>query len=265
MIPLSDLLARRFGPSAPEIPEALAREPHRVALAHGSVRAFTADPLEPALVQLILACAQSAPTSSNLNAFTIITVSDPARKARLAALAGDQAWVAECPEFLVFCADLNRLATLCALAGRPPPPPGAETLLLCAVDAALAGMNAMTAAEAAGLGAVMIGGLRERPGEIAETLALPPGVFALFGMCLGHPARPGAIRPRPAPAALIHREQYRPEAIEPGLREYSDRLAAEYAARGVSGNYLSRTASRLQPDAMRLGMTEFLRERGFLG
>jgi len=261
---VADLLAARFGSAAPEISEALACQTHRVQLAHRSIRAFTDEPLPAGLLDLILVCALSAPTSSNLNARTIIRVSEPARKARLAAMAGDQPWVAACPEFLVFCADLHRLSALCAEAGAPPPPPGAETLLLCAVDAALAGMNAMTAAEAAKLGAVMIGGLRERPEEVAAELALPPGVFALFGLCLGYPADPGAVRPRPAPEALVHRESYASARIAPGLRDYSALLAGVSASRGLPGNYLTRTARRLQPEAMRIGMTDFLRRRGFL-
>ncbi len=81
-------------------------------LAHRSVRAYLPDPLPAGALEAIVAAAQSAPTSSNLQAWSVLVTTDPARKARLAALAGGQAHIADCPTFLLFCADLARAARI---------------------------------------------------------------------------------------------------------------------------------------------------------
>jgi hypothetical protein len=127
----------------------------------------------------------------------------------------------------------------------------------------------MTAAEAAGLGAVMIGGVRDAPAEISALLELPAGVFPLFGLCIGVPEDSGVVRPRPAPSALVHREKYHPEQVEPGLREYSALLQGMFDRRGLRqpggapATHLTHTAARLRPEAMRGHLREFLRRQGF--
>ena len=269
---LPELMTARFGAAATELPadaEALLNETLRVQLRHRSIRKFKPAALPAGLLEIILAAAQSAPTSSNLNAYTILVIESAATKTELARLTGGQAHVAQCPVFLLFCPDIHRLTRLCELAGSPPPENNVELLLLAAVDVALAGMNAMTAAESAGLGAVMIGGVRDAPVEISRLLQLPAGVFPLFGLCLGWPAEESRPRPRPAPTAMIHRERYQPEVIAAGLRNYRDLLQPLFAARGLrqsdgaSADYFSHTAARLQTPAMRGQMREFLIACGY--
>ena len=60
-------------------------------------------------LEMLVAAAQSASTSSNLQAWSLVAVEDSARKARLAELVGNQAHVRAAPLFLVWLADLARL------------------------------------------------------------------------------------------------------------------------------------------------------------
>ena len=79
-------------------------------LSHRSVRAYRSDqPLPPQTLELLVAAAQSAPTSSNLQTWSVVAVEDSGRKSRLAALAGEQHHIGQCPLFLVWLADLARL------------------------------------------------------------------------------------------------------------------------------------------------------------
>src|SRR5690349_134211 len=78
-------------------------------LKHHSTRAFLPDPLPENTLPTLLAAAQSAATSSNLQAWSVVCVQDPERKARLAGLAGNQQHIIEAPLFLVWLVDLNRL------------------------------------------------------------------------------------------------------------------------------------------------------------
>ena len=205
-------------------------------LAHRSVRAYLPAALPDGALEAIVAAAQSAPTSSNLQAWSVMVTTDPARKAHLAALAGNQAHIAECPTFLLFCADLARAARIgeaqqATLEGLP----YLETFLVAAIDAALAGQNAAIAAESLGLGTVYIGSMRNHPQAVAEAFGLPHGVFGVFGLCLGYedPARPAAVKPRLPQSIVLHNERYQPAAEEAGLPAYDARLQSFQAEQAM--------------------------------
>lgn len=180
-------------------------------LSHRSVRAYLPDALPEGALDALVAAAQSAASSSNLQAWSLIAVEDKARKARLAALAGGQKHIEEAPLLLVWLVDLNRLGSIAEAQQQPA---GAleyfDSFLLGAVDAALAAQNAFVALESLGLGGVYIGALRNKPLEVAAELGLPPNVFALFGLVVGRPdpARPADVKPRLPSQAVFFREQY---------------------------------------------------------
>jgi len=77
-------------------------------LAHRSIRHYTPDPIAAEQLQAVLAAAQSAASSSFLQPVSVIRVTDPAQRQALVALCGQQAFVGQAPEFLVFCADFYR-------------------------------------------------------------------------------------------------------------------------------------------------------------
>ncbi len=190
---------------------------------HRSVRRYLPDPVSDDTLRLLISAAQSAPTSSNLQVWSVVAVRDPDRKARLAALAGDQAHVVRAPLLLVWTADFARLRQLAA--DHDAPLAGADYLessYVGFIDAALAAQNAVVAAESLGLGTVYIGALRNHPEAVATELQLPPGVFATFGLVVGHPdpseraqvkppATAGGTAPGnlPAPRAALARRHLR--------------------------------------------------------
>jgi len=205
-------------------------------LAHRSVRAFDPAPLDEGTLEWLIAAAQSAPSSSNLQTWSVVAVQDPARKARLAELAGGQDHVRDAPLVLVWLADLARLRGLAQQAQVPVE--GADYLdssLMGVIDAVLAAQNAVVAAQSLGLGTVYLGAIRNQPERVAEELGLPPGVFAVVGLCVGRPdaARPAAIKPRLPQAAVLSRERYaRPEA-QRHVQRYDATMQSFYAAQGM--------------------------------
>ncbi|MCX7275648.1 MAG: nitroreductase family protein [Burkholderiales bacterium] len=138
-------------------------------LGHRSVRAFLPDPVAPEVLHALVAAAQSAATSSNLQAWSVIAVQDADRKARLAEFAGGQAHIRQCPLFLLWIADLSRLDRVGELTGVPAKANDyLEMFLVAVVDAALAAQNAVVAAEALGLGTVYIGAMRNHPEAVYQ-------------------------------------------------------------------------------------------------
>jgi nitroreductase len=65
-------------------------------------------------LELLIAAAQSASTSSNLQFWSVVAVQETARKSRLAELAGQQQFIRDAPLLLVWLADLSRLDRIAA-------------------------------------------------------------------------------------------------------------------------------------------------------
>jgi nitroreductase len=240
-------------------------------LSHRSVRSYLSRAPPAGILETLVAAAQSASTSSNLQAWSVIAVEDPARKARLAVLAGNQNHIERAPLFLAWLIDLNRLGRI-ALA-RGVPAAGLDYLecfLLGAVDTALAAQNAVVALESLGLGAVYIGALRNKPVEVSAELGLPSDVFALFGLCVGwpDPARPARVKPRLPQAAVLFRERYADGDHQHQAVESYDRLLRTFQQEeGLKPQDWSVQASDRVRDAAALSgrhvLREVLQELGF--
>ncbi|MFQ2192903.1 oxygen-insensitive NADPH nitroreductase [Aeromonas jandaei] len=230
-------------------------------LSHRSIRQFTAEPINSQQLDAILAAAQSASTSSFLQVTSIIRVTGPEARKQLAQLAGNQPYVEQAAEFLVFCADYHRHGQIV-----PDAQTGyAEQLLIGAIDGAIMGQNALLAAQSLGLGGVYIGGLRNHPAEVSELLGLPDRVIPLFGLCLGHPAQQPEQKPRLPRALVVHQERYQRELDRDLLAHYDQQIEAYYQAR--SSNNKQQTWSgqirAILTKESRPFMLGFLQSRGF--
>ncbi len=229
------LLESRYG--AADIPPPSAwNDVLATLLAHRSVRAFLPDPVPADTLATLVAAAQSAATSSNLQTWSVVAVEDPARKARLSVMAGSQKHIDQCPLFLVWLADLARTGQVAADRGATVEGTQyLEMMLMAAIDATLAAQNAVVALESLGLGSVYIGGIRNRPEEVAAELGLPPQVFAVFGLCVGipDPAVRTDIKPRLPQEAVLHREQYDPQAQHAAVASYGARMNAFQALQNL--------------------------------
>ncbi|WP_120007081.1 nitroreductase family protein [Teichococcus vastitatis] len=227
-----DALAARYGADA--MPPAGPWNPVIAALlAHRSVRAYRPDPLPDGTLETLVAAAQSAATSSNMQTWSVVAVTDPATKAVMAAVANNQKHIEQCPLFLVFLADLSRNERLAAEEGATLEGlPYLETFLVAALDAALAAQNATVAAESLGLSTVYIGALRNDVERVAKALSLPPGTMGVFGLCVGYadPARRAEVKPRLPQPAVLHHGRY-DAAEEPAHRAVYDAALAAFSTR----------------------------------
>lgn len=219
-------------------------------LSHRSIRAYLSDPLPPRTLEILVAAAQSAATSSNLQTWSVVAVQDVERKENLSQLAGNQAHIRQCPLFLVWLADLARLTYVAESQGLPHEGLDyLEMFVMATIDAALAAQNAAVAAESLGLGTVYIGALRNRPEEVAEVLNLPPHVFAVFGMCVGYPDldKAAAIKPRLPQQAVLHREIYQLASQEEAIASYNEVMKAFYTEQkmNVPGDWSEHSSKRV--------------------
>jgi FMN reductase [NAD(P)H] len=268
-----------------ELPEEIMNQTLEVLTTHESVRGFLNKPLPNGALKAILTAARSAPTSSNLQAYSIIVVTSQDKRDRMAVLSGNQGFIREAPVFLVFCADIYRLKSITERQGYRFAADTLEMFLLASVDAALALQNALVAADSLGLVTVPVGSVRNDPAAMAEELGLPEGVYALAGLSLGFEregVRRGA-KPRLPEKVTVHHERYSAEFLEEGLAEYDKimverrtydgrrvSMAGEPEREGVEYGWSEHTARRctrpetIAPSAsLRENLKQVLEQRGF--
>lgn len=238
MIETTPLFDARYGHETPAAaPPQLEHPVLKSLLAHRSVRGFLSRDLATGTLEALVAAAQSAASSSNLQAYGVVAVEDAAQRQRLAELSGNQAHIAEAPLFLAWLVDTSLLRFAAELVGKPVEGLDyLDTFLMGALDAALAAQNAVVAAEALGLGTVYIGALRNKPELVAEVLGLPQGVFAVFGLCVGYadPARASAVKPRLPQALVLHRGRYGGRDTSAELQRYDRVLRAFQRSQGLA-------------------------------
>ncbi len=177
-------------------------------LSHRSIRRYRSDPIPRETIELIVAAAQQSSTSSNLQAYSVIAITDFITRQKLSTLCGNQKHITEAPVFLAWCADLNRLDHVCSIRGYQQNHAYLENFLIASVDAAIAMQSAAITAESLGLGICYIGAIRNQPAEMIQLLGLPDRVFPISGMTLGVPAEEPIIKPRLPLNEVLHWEHY---------------------------------------------------------
>lgn len=202
-------------------------------LNHRSIRNFEDKPLTREQIEIIVESAQAASTSSYIQAYSIIGVTDREKKKKLAELAGNQTYVEENGHFFVFCADLYRHEYIGKMEGRDviPSIESTEKFMVALIDASLAAQNASLAAESLGLGICYIGGIRNNLKEVGKLLNIPERVIPLFGLAVGYPKKITDKKPRLPLSHVYHEEQYHTDHYEEELTSYNKVISSYYKER----------------------------------
>lgn len=203
-----------------------------------SVRGFTDQEVGDDVIEALLNAAFRAPTSSNIQTYSVIVVRDQAVKDALCPITGGQPHVKAAPVFLAFCVDLTRIEQAMIERDHNLDDNNLEIGLVSSIDAALVGMSAYLTADSVGLKGVMIGAVRNDAVATAKALGLPPRVYCVFGMCLGYPDEAPPQKPRMDYSAIVHYDHYGAlrdnRTSEQILADYDSALANHYESTGKS-------------------------------
>jgi nitroreductase/FMN reductase [NAD(P)H] len=183
-------------------------------------RRFKPDAVPDALLDTVLAGAQSAPAKSDLQQYSILVTRDAAKIAAVADAIGTMPWIKDAPVLLLFCGDIRRGRQVCAMHGRAHANDSIDTFLNASADAALAMGFCIMAAEMVGLGTCPISYVRNNLELVADLFGLPDDVFPLAGLALGWPAARNATSPRLPLGVVVHRERYDDSALADALPAY---------------------------------------------
>jgi nitroreductase len=161
--------------------------------ARHSMRTYLETPLEEEKLRQILAAANRAPSAGNLQAYEIYVVRKKELRRALAQAADGQAFLAEAPVVLVFCANPDRSAEWYKKRGVE---------LYAGQDATIACTFAMLAATALGLSTVWVGAFREA--DVRRVAGIPKELRPVAMLPVGYAGREAHNNPRRDLKDLVH-------------------------------------------------------------
>ena len=195
-----------------------------------SIRRYERQPIEPEKLDFIYEAIRNAPTSYNGQQFSVIAVTDQALKEQLYEITG-QKQIKTSAVFMVFCMDFHKLRLAAKQKGVDTPAFDAtiDGYTVGVIDASLAMMSAVTAAESLGLGCCCVGYVRTAdPRRISDMLGLPEGVSIVCGLTIGDPREMPDLKPKLPVEAVVHEGRYMPDEKLAPLLETYDRQVAEF-------------------------------------
>lgn len=262
---LTNLLATRYGKAFSELNLEL-NETLETLLSHKSIRHYLEKPLPDDMLELLVAAAQSAASSSNLQLWSVVAVTDLERKKCLSELANNQMQIVQAPLFLVWLADVARLENI--MLAQNLDTQGLHQLdlfLIAVIDAALAAQNAVIAAESQGLSTVYIGALRNNVDSVSKELQLPERVFPVFGLCVGYAnlEKKISVKPRLPQEAVLHREIYDASHTANAVENYNQIMTQFYEQNNmkVQGHWAKHCGDRILSRATNSELQTFLAEK----
>jgi len=216
----------RFGTETPAPADQPGADSLARMLEHRSHRRYADRPVAAELLQLLFACAFSAPSKSDLQQADVVHVNDPAMRKTIADLIPDNPWVRTAPVFLIFCGDNRRTRQVAELRGKPFANDHLDAFMNSAVDAGIVLASFIHAAEAAGLGCCPISSVRNHSQAVSDLLALPDWVFPLAGLCVGYPSEAGMITSRLGLDVTVHTDRFDDSTIAAKMDAYDRRRLA---------------------------------------
>lgn len=234
-----------------------------------SVRRYEREAIPEETMQFIFDAIRNTPTSYNGQQFSVIDIADQQLKEQLYELT-DQKQLKTCNRLLIFLSDYNKISLLAQKKGLEMPEitNTMDGVILGIIDASLAMMSAVVAAQSAGLGSNCVGYLRTvDPAKVAELLKLPKGVFVVCGLALGIPRENPDLKPKQPLDVLIHRNHYNNDNTQlvDQLEKY-DEIVSEYnrtRSGGTSTNDWVAHILNYYDHALAYRILDYLKDQGY--
>lgn len=177
---------------------------------------------EEALSEMLEA-ASHAPTTGNMQLYSVVVTRDAEMRRRLAPLHFNQPTVESASAVLTFCADFRRFEQRCRLRDAEPGYDNFHSFITALIDTVIFAQQFVTIAELNGIGCCYLGTVTYNAAGIAEVLELPERVVPVVTLTIGYPADGGfpAASDRLPVSGIIHREKYTDYTQEAIDRIYS--------------------------------------------
>lgn len=188
-----------------------------------TVREYTNQEVDDALLYGMLDDAMRAPTTGNMQLYSVVVTRSEEGKKRLAPMHFNQPAVLNAPVLLTFCGDFNRFVKWCEVSNAQPGYDNFQSFIAALLDVAIFAQQFNTIAEMNGLGCCYIGTTTYNASDIAKALELPARVVPVITLTLGYP-KGNAVQVERLPlAAIVHKERYSDYTSEQIRELYHDK------------------------------------------
>ncbi|MDC3116548.1 nitroreductase family protein [Alphaproteobacteria bacterium] len=193
-------------------------------VSRASVRKFSKKNISKELLTLLLTAAQSAPTKSNLQQYSIMVIQNQSLKNEISKLIGDTKWALTAPVFLLFLADIRRNIKITNHKGYNHKNNNVDTFMNGVIDSALSMQSMISASESIGLGICPISMIRNIIEEVKNLCKLPKGVFPIAGLALGWPDEKSPLSIRLPQDIVTHYNTYNEKNLMDKIKQYDERV-----------------------------------------
>ncbi|MDC3140550.1 nitroreductase family protein [Alphaproteobacteria bacterium] len=225
MIDLSNLYYNRYGKKTDQNFSKIDITPLiNSIISRASVRKFKKKNISKELLTLLLTSAQSAPSKSNLQQYSIMVIQNQSLKNEISKLIGDTKWALTAPVFLLFLADIRRNIKITNHKGYNHKNNNLDTFMNGVIDSALSMQSMISASESIGLGICPISMIRNIIEEVKNLCKLPKGVFPIAGLALGWPDEKSPVSIRLPQDIVTHYNIYNEKNLMDKINQYDERV-----------------------------------------
>lgn len=173
-----------------------------------TIRRYTSQPVDNLMLTEMLREAAQAPTTGNMQLYSVIVTESPEGKSRLAPAHFNQPSVTGCSVVLTFCADYNRFVKWCKASNAVPGYNNFQSFMTAVIDTVIFAQQFCTIAELRGLGCCYLGTTTYNAPMIAEALDLPEMVVPVVTLTVGYPEDMPEVSDRLNTDSFVHYERY---------------------------------------------------------
>lgn len=203
-----------------------------------TVRTYSKDRrVDETTIMKLLEAASHAPTTGNMQLYSVVLTMVPENIAALAELHLGQPAARNCQAMLTFCADTRRFGKWCSAGDTESGLDNISGDLMAVMDTCFFAQQFVTLAELHGLGTCYLGTVvYDLPG-FRRSLELPEGVLPLFSVTVGYPE--GDV-PEPSDrlpiGAVVHKEKYHDPDNAAIARAYEFKESLPESSRFIAEN-----------------------------
>ncbi len=173
-----------------------------------TIRKYKNENIPDKVISQMLTDASHAPTTGNMQLYSVVVTRSDEKKARLAPAHFNQSIVIGCDVVLTFCADFNRFVKWCDVSDAKPGYDNFQSFMTAALDTIIVAQQFCTIAEMRGYGCCYLGTTTYNAPQIAEVLGLPDRVVPITTITLGVPDGEAPLSDRLPIEAILHIETY---------------------------------------------------------
>ncbi len=237
-----------------------------------TIRRYSKRSVDRAELSEMLLKASHAPTTGNMQLYSVVVTDDVEGKRVLSPFHFNQPQVLSAPVVLTFCADFNRMSKWCENRNAEPCYDNLQSFVASVIDTIAFAQQFNTIAELSGLGCCWLGTTTYNAPQIAEALRLPPLVVPIITLTVGYPEEDGVEAGRLPLEAILHQGTYSDYDADAIDRFYGDKERREDSRRFVEENGKESLAQvftdvrypRANNEHFSEVFADFLRKAGFM-